>query len=155
MGGEFPLWSMASMATEGREPLRDWISLSVLFCFASPRSGRKLFLIFREIRNSDCAEILTRFFSRYKLPCARSRAPTDVRGGHNPPPRARGLWRALVSCGLCGPPFAVIPTPKNHIYSKIILHGILLHLDFIWYGYSTIQKTCRKQELALGTGSIG
>ena len=122
-------WS--PMAVEGREPLRDSISLSVLFCFSFPRSGRKLFLIFGEIRNSDCAEILKRFFSGYKLPCARSRAPTDVRGGHNPPPRARGLWRALVSCGLCGPPFAVIPTPKNHIYSKIILRKILFHLDFV------------------------
>ena len=154
MRGEFPLWSMVFMAAEGREPLWDWISLSVLFYLALPRSGRKPFLIFREIRNFDCADILTRFFSRYKLPCARSRAPTDVRG-HNPPPHARGLWRALVSCGLCGPPFAVIPTPKNHIYSKIILCEILLHLDFIWYGYSGIQKTCRKQELALGTRSIG
>ena len=48
-----------------------------------PKSSRKPFLIFQEIRNSDCAEILTRFFSGYKLPCARSRAPTDVRGGHN------------------------------------------------------------------------
>ena len=107
------------------------LSLSVLFCFALPRSGRKPFLIFPEIRNSDCAEILTRFFSGYKLPCARSRAPTDVRGGHNQQPRARGLWRALVSCGMCGPPFVVIPTPKNHIYSKIILCEILLHLDFV------------------------
>ena len=30
--------------------------------FRAPRSGRKPFLIFPEIRNSDCAEILTRFF---------------------------------------------------------------------------------------------
>ena len=62
MGGEFLLWSMACMAEEGREPLRDWISLFVLFYFALPRSSRKPFLIFREIRNSDCAEILTQFF---------------------------------------------------------------------------------------------
>ena len=54
-----PLWSMVSMAAEGREPLQDWISLSVLFCFTFTRSGRKPFLIFSEIRNSDCAEILT------------------------------------------------------------------------------------------------
>ena len=87
----------------------------------SPWSSRKKFLIIREIRNSDCAEILTRFFSGYKLPCARSRAPTNVRGGHNPPARARGLRRALVSYGLWGPPLAVVPTPQNHIYSKIIL----------------------------------
>src|SRR3989337_2340979 len=96
MGGGFPLWSMVTMAAEGQEPLRDWISLSVLFCFASPRSGQKPFLKYPEIRNSDCAEILTRFFSGYKLPCARSRATTDVRGEHNAPPRAWPLGRALV-----------------------------------------------------------
>ena len=62
MGGEFPLWSMASMAAEGREPLQDWISLSVLFCLAFFRSGQKPFLIFLEIRNSNCTEILTRYF---------------------------------------------------------------------------------------------
>ena len=39
--------------------------------------------------------------------------------------------RALVGCGHCGPPFALMPPPKNHIYSKIILHEKLLHLDFI------------------------
>ena len=58
-GRRVPLWSMASMAAEGREPLRDWISLSVLFCFAFPRSSRTPFLIFSEIRNSNCAKILT------------------------------------------------------------------------------------------------
>ena len=30
MGEGFPLWSMASMAAEGQEPLRDWISLYFL-----------------------------------------------------------------------------------------------------------------------------
>jgi hypothetical protein len=64
MGGEFPLWSMASMATEGQEPLRHWISLSpsVLFYFTFLFSGRKPFLKFSDIRNFDWAEILTRFF---------------------------------------------------------------------------------------------
>jgi hypothetical protein len=62
MGGEFPLYFMASMVAEGWEPLRDWISLSVLFCFAFPGSGQKSFLKYPEIRNSDCTEILTRFF---------------------------------------------------------------------------------------------
>ena len=31
MGEGFPLWSLASMAAEGQEPLRDWISLSLCF----------------------------------------------------------------------------------------------------------------------------
>ena len=39
--------------------------------------------------------------------------------------------RALVSCGLCGPPFAVIPTPKNHIYSKNNLRQFLSRLDSV------------------------
>jgi hypothetical protein len=65
MGGEFPLWSMAAMAAEGQEPLLDWISLSVLFCFTFLFSGRKPFLIFPEIRNSDWAEILRGFLSGY------------------------------------------------------------------------------------------
>ena len=47
---------------------------------------------------------------------------------------------ALVSCGGCGPPFALILSPRNHIYSKIILHKFLSHLDFVWYGFSTKQK---------------
>ena len=29
MGEGFPLWSLAPMAWEGREPLRDWIYLSL------------------------------------------------------------------------------------------------------------------------------
>ena len=62
MGGDFPLWSMAAMAPGGEEPLRDWISLSVLFYFAFLFSGLSPFLKFPEIRNSDCAEILTHFF---------------------------------------------------------------------------------------------
>jgi hypothetical protein len=37
MGGVFLLWSMAAMAAEGLLPLRDWISLFVLFCFVIPR----------------------------------------------------------------------------------------------------------------------
>ena len=34
-GRRVPLWSMASMAWEGREPLRDWIYLSVSLCFCA------------------------------------------------------------------------------------------------------------------------
>ena len=42
-------------------PLRLDLSLCSLL-FRIPRSGRKPFLIFLEVHNSDCAEILTRFF---------------------------------------------------------------------------------------------
>ena len=37
MGGVFPLWSMASIAAEGWEPVRDWICLSISLCFCVPR----------------------------------------------------------------------------------------------------------------------
>ena len=59
MGGEFPLWSIDSMVAEGRDPLRDWIFLSVLFYFAFLFSSPSLFLKFPVIRNSDWAESLT------------------------------------------------------------------------------------------------
>jgi hypothetical protein len=131
----------------GAPPRLDLSLCSLLFRF--PRSGQKPVLIFREIRNSDCAEILTRYCSGYKLPCAQSRDPTDIQGGHNPLGRAWPLGRALVSCGGCGPPFVLIPRPKNHIYSKIILRKFLSRLDFIRHGFSAKQKTCNKQELAL------
>ena len=130
-----PRWEEGSLLVHGlhggEEPLRDWICLSVLFCFTFLFSGPSPFLKFLEIRNSDCVEILTRFFSGYMLHCARSRAPTDIQGGHNPPPRAWAAWGAQVSCGGCGPPFALIPPPKNHIYSKIIYHKFLSRLDFV------------------------
>ena len=57
MGEGFPLWSMASMAAEGREPLRDWIFLFLFpFVYALPDYGLSPFLKFPKIRNSDWAE---------------------------------------------------------------------------------------------------
>ena len=81
-GRRVPPWSMASMVVEGREPLRDWTSLSFPFVSVSLVSSLSPFLIFPEIRNYDWAEILTRFLSRYKLPCGRRTPPTDLQGGH-------------------------------------------------------------------------
>src|SRR4051812_11166410 len=56
MGEGFPLWSLASMAWEGREPLRDWIYLSVSLCFCVFSAALSPFRIYMEIRNSDWAE---------------------------------------------------------------------------------------------------
>ena len=84
----FRLWSMVSMAREGREPLRDWICLSVSLCFCVSDSALSPFLIFPEIRNSDWAEIWTRFLSVYWLSCGEIRAPTALRSGHEGPGRA-------------------------------------------------------------------
>ena len=56
----FPaLWSLAPMAWEGREPLRDWIYLSV---YAFPDSALAPFLLYPEIRNSDWIETFTQIF---------------------------------------------------------------------------------------------
>ena len=61
MGGGFPLWSLAPMAWEGREPLRDWIYLSVsAFCSGSV----SLFRVYMEIRNSDWPETFAVIFFR-------------------------------------------------------------------------------------------
>src|SRR4051812_13511349 len=94
MGEGFSLWSLASMAWEGREPLRDWICLSVSLCFCIPDSGLSPFLIFPEILYSDWAEIWTRFLSEYWLSCGERRAPTALRGGHEGQGRAHPLGRA-------------------------------------------------------------
>ena len=105
---------LGSMAWEGQEPLRDWICLSVSLCFCVPDSTLSPFLIFPEIRNSDWAEIWTRFLSGYWLSCGERRAPTALRSGHEGPgctPHTHGpLGHRLV----------LILLPKNHIYSKKI-----------------------------------
>ena len=59
-----------------------------LSLFLPSNSGLSPFLIFPEIRNSDWAEILTRFISGYWLSCGERRAPTALRGGHKGPGRA-------------------------------------------------------------------
>ena len=53
MGEGFPLWSLAPMAWEGREPLQDWIYLSVSAFSAFTPSP---FLLYLEICNSDWGE---------------------------------------------------------------------------------------------------
>ena len=53
-----------------------------------PDSALSPFLIFPEIRNSDWAEIWTRFLSGYWLYCGERRAPTALRSGHESPGRA-------------------------------------------------------------------
>ena len=59
MGEGFPLWSLAPMAWEGREPLRDWIYLSVS---AFSDSTPSLFPLYLEIRNSDWGESFAQIF---------------------------------------------------------------------------------------------
>ena len=59
MGEVFPLWSLAPMALEGREPLRDWIYLSVSAFWNSALAPFPLYL---EIHNSDWIETFAQIF---------------------------------------------------------------------------------------------
>ena len=61
---------------------------SVSLCFCVLDSALSPFLKFPEIRNSDWAEIWTRFLSGYWLSCGERRAPTALRSGHEGPGRA-------------------------------------------------------------------
>ena len=62
MGEGFSLWSLAPMAWEGREPLRDWIYLSVSALAALADSTPSLFPLYPEIRNSDWGESFAQIF---------------------------------------------------------------------------------------------
>ena len=79
---------------------------------------------------------------------------TMPEGAHEGPGRACPPGACPLPRGPLGHRLTLILLPKNHIYSKIILRKFLSRLDFVLYGYSTKQKTCNNQELALGTGSI-
>ena len=85
------------------------LSLSVS---AFSDSSLSPFLIFPEIRNSDWAEIWTRFLSGYWLSCGERMAPTALRGGHE------GQGCAPLPRGPLEHRLAWIFLPKNHIYSK-------------------------------------
>ena len=61
-GRRVPLWSLAPIAWEGREPLRDWIYLSVSALVALADSTPSPFLKYPEIRNSDWGESFAQIF---------------------------------------------------------------------------------------------
>ena len=113
MGEGFPLWSLVSMAREGREPLRDWICLSLF-----PRSLILPFHRFLYSRRSVTPIGLKFWHDLYpeinflaaeeghQLPYG---VATRVRGAPAPLP-----WGPLEHR------LALIPLPKIHIYSKKI-----------------------------------
>ena len=116
-GRRVPLWSLASMAWEGRETVRDWICLSVS-AFSS--AALSPFRIYMEICNSDWPETFTVIFYQ-KLAFLQpkkgiNRLTGGPRGsGARPGGQARPLPR-----GHLGHRLAWIFLPKNHIYSKKI-----------------------------------
>ena len=121
MGEGFPSWSMASMAWEGREPLRDWICLSVSLCFCVLSAAISPFRIYMEIRNSDWAETFAVIF----LPKISFLAAEE---GHQPPygwpTRVRGAPRGAGAPPASWPPRAPsrvdFSSQKSYIFQKKI-----------------------------------
>ena len=148
MGEGFPLWYLAPMVWEGREPLRDWIYLSVSAFSALADSTPSPFLLYPEIRNSDWGESFAQIFL-VKLAFLRQKESINCLTVGSRVSRACPLPRAHL-----GYRFALILLPENHKYSKKNLRMFLSCLDSVWYWVFAKQKTCNRQELALGTGSI-
>ena len=87
MGEGFPLWSLAPMAWEGREPLREWIYLSVSAFSDSTPSPFPLYL---EIRKFDWAESFAQIFL-IKLAFLRQKKSVNaLRVAHESPGHAQG-----------------------------------------------------------------
>ena len=133
MGEGFPLWSLAPMAWEGREPLRDWI---YLFVSAFSDSSPSPFLLYPEIRNSDWGESFAQIFL-IKLYFLRQKKSVNRLTGSPGECQARlGGGRAPLSPGHLGHRLALILLPKNHKYSKnnspsiFIPFGLRLILGF-------------------------
>ena len=144
MGEGFPLWSLASMAWEGREPLRDWICLSVSLCFCAPDSGLSPFLIFPEIRNSDWPETFTVIFppNISFLAAKEERQPP-----YGWPMRVQGTPRGVGMPPVSWPPRTLFRVDSSSGKSQIFQNNspsVFIPFD----------KTYNKHELALGTGSI-
>ena len=128
MGEGFPLWSLASMAWEGREPLRDWIHLSVCAFSVSAPSPFPLYL---EIRNSDWGESFAQIFL-VKLGFLWQRKSVNrLTGEQESPVRACIPGARPLSPGPLGHRLALILLPKNQKYSKIILRPFLSRLDSV------------------------
>ena len=114
MGEGFPLWSLAPMAWEGREPLRDWIYLSVSVFPALLDSTPSPFLLYPEIRNSDWVESFAQIFL-IKLVFLRQKKSVNRLTGC-----PRGSGAPPLPCGPLGHRLALILLPRYHKYSKKI-----------------------------------
>ena len=100
--------------TGGREPLRDWICLSVSLYFCVPDSALSRFLIFSEIHKSDWIETFNTICSRILAFLRQKKGNNRLTGcprGSGARPLPRGPLRHRL---------ALITLPKIHIYSKKI-----------------------------------
>ena len=119
MGEGFPLWSLAPMAWEGREPLQDWIYLSVSAFWNSALAPFPLYL---EIRNSDWTETFAMIFYQ-KLAFLRPKKGINrLTGG------PRGSGARPLPRGHLGHRLALILLPEFSKYSKNILRPFLSRL---------------------------
>ena len=152
MGEGFPLWSMASMAWEGREPLRDWICLSLFL--RSQILPFHRFLYSRRSVTLIWLKFLHHLYPEFSFLAAKEghQSPYGVsmrvRGAPASPGRAPYLVgpSSIVSHGFFFPKIIYIPKKISVSFYPI---WNPFDMDFLQN-----KKTCNKQELALGTGSI-
>ena len=131
MGEGFPLWSLASMAWEGREPLRDWIYLSVSAFSALADSIPSPFPLYLEIRNSDWGESFAKIFL-VKLAFLRQKESINrLTGGPRGSGSCLGGRARPLPRDHPGHRFALILLPENHKYSKKNLRPFLSRLDSV------------------------
>ena len=138
MGEGFPLWSMVFMVWSGREPLRDWICLSVSLCFCHPDSALSPFLIFPEIRNSDWIETFAVIFYQKLAFFRPTKGINRLTGG------PRGSGARPLPRGPLGHCLALILISKNHIYSKkisISFYSIWTPFDMDFLRNKNMQQT--------------
>ena len=128
MGEGFPLWSLAPMAWEGRDPLRDWIYLSVS---AFSDSAPSLFPLYLEICNSDWGESFAQIFLVKLAFLGQKKGINRLTGGPRESRARPGGGRAPLSRGHPGHRFALILLTKNHKYSNKNLRPFLSRLDSI------------------------
>ena len=99
--------------------------------------------------------LLSRGFWNFRGFIERRGGGGSFRGPHHPLGRARGSWRALVGAG---PPVVLLREfflPTGVFWPRKNPQKLVLRLDSVWYGFPVKQKQGRKQQLALGTMSIG
>ena len=150
MGEGFPLWSLASMAWEGREPLRDWICLSISLCFCSLDSALSPFLIYPEISNSNWIETFRPDFSP-KISFLAEKEERQPPYGW--PTRVRGAPRGAGAPPASWPPRA--PSRVNFSSKKSYIFQKKLSVNFypVWTPFDMdILRNKNMQQTRTGTG---
>ena len=134
MGEGFPLWSLASMAWEGREPLRDWICLSISLCFCVCSAALSPFLLYPEIRHSDWGESFAQIFL-IKLAFLRQKESANrlTVGSRGSGARLGGRARPPTSCPPRIPFRVDFTSRKSYIFQKKSLSVFIpFGLRLIW-----------------------